>query len=80
MRTTLELDEKLLETIERLTGVKGKGKAVNKALTEYARWRAIESLRALAGTIDLVDNWRELEELELQESDQRWVEHSDDRR
>jgi len=67
MRTTLEIDEKLLTEVVSLTGEKSKGRAVNKALEDYIQWRAIEGIRALAGKIELVDNWRELEDLELQE-------------
>ena len=57
MRTTLDVDEKLLKAVLALTKEKSKGKAVNKALEEYVRKRRIEELRAMAGTIDLVDNW-----------------------
>lgn len=60
MRTTLDIDEKLLEEVGKLTGEKSKSKAVNKALEEYLRWTAIEGLRSLAGKIDLIDNWYEL--------------------
>ncbi len=67
MRTTLAIEETLLDKIEKLTGEKSKSKAVRKALEEYVQWRAIEGLRALAGKIDIADNWRELEELEIAE-------------
>jgi Arc/MetJ family transcription regulator len=65
MRTTLDLDEKLLEEVVRATGEKTRSKAVNKALDDYVRGIKIDQLRAMAGKIDIVDNWRELEELEL---------------
>ncbi len=65
MRTTLDIDEKLLEDVAALTGEKKKGKAVSKALEEYIRRRRIEELRAMAGTIDLVDNWYEWRHMEL---------------
>jgi len=64
MRTTLEIDEKLLADVVALTGEKKKGKAVSKALQEYIRKRKIEELRAMLGTIDLVDNWYELRHME----------------
>ena len=64
MRTTLDLDGKLLEEVVSLTGEKSKGKAVSKALEEYIRHQRIEELRAMAGTIDLVDNWYELRHME----------------
>ena len=64
MRTTLELDEKLVEAVTELTGVKSKSKAVNKALEEYVRRQRIEELRAMLGKIDLVDNWYKLRHME----------------
>ena len=56
MRTTLELDENLLEATVKATGEKNKGKAVNKALQEYLQWQAIQDLRAMAGHVDLADD------------------------
>ena len=67
MRTTLEVDEKLLKDVLALTGEKSKGKALNRALREFVRRKRIEEMKALAGSIDLVDNLKELEELELRE-------------
>ncbi len=64
MRTTLNVDEALLEEVVVLTGEKSKGKAVSKALKEYIRRRRIQELRDMAGTIDLVDNWYELRHME----------------
>lgn len=73
MRTTLDVDEKLMETMLKMTGEKSKSKAVNKALKDYIRRRSIDELRAMAGKIDVIDNWRELEELELEEQKKmRW--------
>ena len=67
MRTTLDVDEKLLKDVLALTGEKSKGKALNSALREFVRRKRIEEMKALAGSIDLVDNLKELEELELRE-------------
>ena len=67
MRTTIDVDEKLLETMLKMTGEKSKSKAVNKAMKDYVRRRSIDDLRAMAGKIDMIDNWQELEELELEE-------------
>ena len=64
MRTTMDIDRKLLDDVVALTGEKTKGKAVNKALEEYIRKKRIEELRAMAGTIDLVDNWYELRHMD----------------
>lgn len=64
MRTTLDIDERLLEEVVKATGQKSKSKAVNKVLEEYVRRKRIQELRDMAGTIDLVDNWYELRHLE----------------
>lgn len=64
MRTTLDIDKKLLEDVVALTGEKSKGRAVSKALEEFIRKKRIEELRAMLGTIDLVDNWYELRHME----------------
>ena len=67
MRTTLDIDNRLLEEVAKTTGEKTLSKAVSRALEEFIRRRKIERLIELAGKIELVDNWRELEEIELQE-------------
>ena len=73
MRTTLDVDEKLLEDVVVATGEKSKSKAVSSVLKEYIRRRRFAELRALAGNIDIVDNLEELEELELEEQEKlRW--------
>ena len=73
MRTTLDVDPKLLDEVVETTGEHSKSAAVNKALTEYIRRRRIAELREIAGNIDMVDNLRELEALELKELEQmRW--------
>ncbi|HEY7466575.1 MAG TPA: type II toxin-antitoxin system VapB family antitoxin [Dehalococcoidia bacterium] len=65
MRTTVDIDPKLLEEVERIAGEKTLSKAVTRALEDYVRRRKIEELIALAGKVDIEENWRELEELEL---------------
>jgi Arc/MetJ family transcription regulator len=72
MRTTIDIDEKLLKEVARVTGEKRKSKAVNKALQSFLRQEQLQRLLSLMGKIDLVDNWREMEELELE--DQRRLE------
>jgi len=64
MRTTLDVDEKLVKDVVEATGETTKSKAVGKALKEYIRQKRIQELRDMAGTIDLVDNWYELRHME----------------
>jgi Arc/MetJ family transcription regulator len=64
MRTTLDIDEKLLAEVVAVTGEKRRSKALNKALEEYIRHKRIEELRGMLGKIDLVDNWYEIRHME----------------
>ncbi len=53
MRTTLDIDERLLDDVVKAVGVKGKSKAVEEALRLYLRGWAVKRLAELAGTIDI---------------------------
>ena len=55
MRTTLDIDPKLLEDVVKATGQQSKTKAVNTALQHYIRRIRIGELRAMAGRIPLDD-------------------------
>ena len=55
MRTTLDIDEKLLEEVVEATGQKSKTRAVGKALEDYMRRRKIAELRSMAGKTQLDD-------------------------
>ena len=55
MRTTLDVDPKLLNDVLELTGEKTKSKAVSKALKQYLRNQSIAELRAMAGKIQIDD-------------------------
>lgn len=69
MRTTLDVDPSLLEAVVALTKERNKGRAVSKALEEFVRRKRMEELRAMAGKIEMVDNLKELEELEAKEAE-----------
>ena len=55
MRTTLDIDSKLLDEVVEATGEKSKSKAVNEALSDYIRHIKIADLRAMAGRARLDD-------------------------
>ena len=55
MRTTLDIDERLLGAVVKATGEKSRSKAVQRVLEEYLRHRAIEELRGSAGSISMDD-------------------------
>ena len=65
MRTTLDLNEKLIEEAVRLSGARTKAAAVEVALAEYVRLRRKEALLGMSGRVRLEENWRELREAEL---------------
>jgi len=67
MRTTVDIDEKLLSEAERITGESSPSKTVNVALRELVRRQKLRELSELIGKGGLIDNWREMEELELKE-------------
>lgn len=61
MRTTLEIDDKLLKEAEKLTGEKSPTKAVNRALEEFIHQRRVQRLLAALGSRSLdLDDWYEL--------------------
>ena len=62
MRTTLDVDPKLLSDVLELTGETSKSKAVSKALKQYLRSKSIAELRAMAGKIEIDDVREEQEE------------------
>ena len=65
MRTTIDLDENLLEQVIEATGEKSKTKAVNKAMKEYVRQLHIKHLLSREETFDLnLDDWYEFRHME----------------
>ena len=58
MRTTLNIDSKLLETVIEATGERTKSKAVNAALKEYVRRKHVQELIDSWGKI-IVDDYSE---------------------
>ena len=67
MRTTLDVDPDLLAEAEKLTGEMSPSKTVDIALRELVRRWKLHQLKKLMGSGALIDNWRELEALELEE-------------
>ena len=57
MRTTIDVDPKLLDEVVRATGQKTKSKAVGKAIEEYLMSKAYNELLALAGTMEFEEDW-----------------------
>jgi len=64
MRTTINVEDKVFDSLVTLTGARTKTEAVNRALAEYIRLKRKEELIGLSGKIRLKENWRKLRELE----------------
>ncbi len=65
MRTTLDLDPKLLEDVVKATGQKSKTKAVSKALEDYIRDDRLKRLLRRQGKLDLaLDDWHEFRHMD----------------
>ena len=66
MRTTLILDDVLVESLMRVTGGK-LAAAIRHALQGYLKQARKQKLLALRGTVQVEDNWRDLRKLEIAE-------------
>ena len=65
MRTTIDVDDRLLTQVLEITGERSKSKAVSRALEDYVRQERIKGLLALRGKLDLdLDDWYELRHME----------------
>ena len=69
MRTTLNIDDKLLESIVEVTGERSKSKAVNAALKEYIRRKHVQELIDSWGKIIVDDFSEEFDRLDLERQD-----------
>ena len=65
MRTTIAIDEELLNELMRVEPTVTRSEAMRKAIEEYVRRRRLDEFMELAGS-RLVDmDWKEAERLEL---------------
>ncbi|MBW2050112.1 MAG: type II toxin-antitoxin system VapB family antitoxin [Deltaproteobacteria bacterium] len=67
MRTTLNVDEKILEEVITLTGAKNRSQAINVVLQDFVKKKRLQKLLDLRGTLHLDNNWKDLREMELDE-------------
>lgn len=68
MRTTLDLDERLMSQLLKVTKARTKTEAIHMAATEFIRRRTVERIKALRGKVALADNWKTLRDLETHEA------------
>ncbi len=65
MRTTMNLEGRLVKELMEVTGAKSKTAAIHQAIAELVRRKKLEELKALSGKVRIADNWRALEAAEL---------------
>ena len=66
MRTTLDIDDRLLEALMARSPGLSKTKAIERAIDHYVKADAYERVRALRGTLPrLADHTSELDQLDL---------------
>lgn len=69
MRATLNIPDELIEELMKSSGMKTKTRAICLAIEEYNRRKKVEKLISLQGKIDIDNTWQEMEELELEETE-----------
>jgi len=67
MRTTLNIDDSLMSDLLDFANEKSKTKAITIAIKDYLRRQKIEKILSCQGKLDIEDNWKSLEEEEMQE-------------
>ncbi|MGE0643737.1 MAG: type II toxin-antitoxin system VapB family antitoxin [Nitrospira sp.] len=65
MRTTLDLNQKLIRELMDVTAAKTKTEAIHQAAAELIRRKKLDQLKSLSGTIHLDLNWKSLEQAEI---------------
>jgi Arc/MetJ family transcription regulator len=68
MRTTVTVEDGVMEKLMKYTKSKTRTEAVNRALTDWVRHIKIEKLRSLRGKLYMEDNWEKLRSMEIQEN------------
>lgn len=68
MKTTIDIDEELLEEATKLAGFSTKKKLVNFCLKEFIRLKSIERLKGKLGKLPLTLTLKDLEKMREDES------------
>lgn len=67
MRTTLDINNEVLQQVMQITKEKKKAKAVNTALREFIREKKKKNLLFLRGKMHIESNWEKLRQEEIYE-------------
>lgn len=65
MKTTVMLDNNMMETLLAYTQATNSKEAIYQAIQEYINYKKRQELLALRGKITMDDNWQELRDLEI---------------
>jgi len=65
MRTTINIQDDLMEALLAQTKAKTKTKAIELSIREYIEKKSIENIVALSGKINIDSDWQKMEEDEL---------------
>lgn len=65
MRTTITIDDNLMDQLMQTTGESSPAKALRQAVQDYVRQARLKKLLALRGQVAIEDNWRELRQLDV---------------
>lgn len=64
MKTTISLDNTVLEQLLTYTQAKTTKESIAKAIEEYTRFKQRQELLNCRGAVDIEDNWQALRDLE----------------
>jgi Arc/MetJ family transcription regulator len=67
MRTTINIQDDLMEALLAQTKAKTKTKAIELSIREYIERKSIENIVSLSGKINIDSDWQKMEEDELNE-------------
>ncbi len=67
MRTTLNIDGLLIEQLLEATHEKSKTRAITIAIKDYLKKKHIKKILSYQGSVDIQDNWQQLEKEEIME-------------
>ncbi|MBI5789273.1 MAG: type II toxin-antitoxin system VapB family antitoxin [Candidatus Schekmanbacteria bacterium] len=67
MRTTLNIDNALVNKLMEITHEKSKTKAITIAIEDYLKKKSLQKILSYQGKLNIENNWQQLEEEELKE-------------
>ncbi len=71
MRATMNIPDKLIIEVQRLSGEKTRTQAIVTVMEDYVRRKKMEDLLALRGKISIEYDWEREEEAEMKAAEER---------